>query len=98
MSIQDPALDYRFLDYYYFSYLSDMGSEGTLVGRWVLVWGHGPQKYRQSSMITVAGTIDANIALNMPQGVSGITPATWDDLTDDEKNSSLNTLTTQLLF
>jgi len=81
MSIQDPALNYRYVDYYYFSFMSDMGSEGATVWRWVMVYGRGPKKDRLSSMITVAGTIDANIALEMEQGYQDI----WNGLTNDEK-------------
>lgn len=84
MSIQDPALNYRYVDYYYFSFMSDMGSEGATVWRWVMVYGRGPQKYRPSSMITVAGTIDANIALQKPGGYDAIDRA-WDHLSNDEK-------------
>jgi len=84
MSIQDPALNYRYVDYYYFSFMSDMGSEGATVWRWVMVYGRGPKKDRLSSMITVAGTIDANIALDMPQGYDDITEA-WNNLNNEEK-------------
>jgi len=49
-----------------------------------MVYGRMPQKYRLSSMITVAGTIDANIALQKPGGYDAIDRA-WDNLTNDEK-------------
>ena len=82
MSIQDPALNYHYVDYYYFGYNLEMGSEGRNAWRWVMFVGPGPPKNRLSSMLTIAGTIDANIALDMPQGYS---KADWDNLTDDEK-------------
>ena len=49
-----------------------------------MVYGRGPQKYRLSSMITVDGTFDANIALDMPQGYDDIKEA-WDNLNNEEK-------------
>lgn len=85
MDIQDPALNYRYVDYYYFGYNLDRGSEGGNAWRYVMFFGPGPRKNWSTAWLTVAGTIDANIALDMPQGVSGITPATWNDLTNDEK-------------
>jgi hypothetical protein len=82
MSIQDPAMNYRYVDFYYFGWNADNGSEGRVAWRFVMFYGPGPRKNWSTQWLTIAGTIDANIALNMPQGVS---KATWDGLNDEEK-------------
>ena len=44
MSIQDPAMNYRYVDFYYFGYNLDMGSEGGNAWRFVMFYGPGPRK------------------------------------------------------
>jgi hypothetical protein len=82
MDIQDPAQNNHYVDYYYFGYNLDMGSEGGNAWRYVMFIGLGPRKNWTTPWLTIDGTIDANIALNMPQGVSR---ADWDGLNDEEK-------------
>jgi len=84
MDIQDPALNYRYVDFYYFGYNLDMGSEGANVWRFVMFFGPGPRKNRSTPWLTIAGTIDANIALQKPGGYDAIDRA-WDNLSNDEK-------------
>jgi hypothetical protein len=85
MSIQDPAWNNRYVDFYYFGYNLDRGSEGGNAWRYVMFFGPGPRKNWSTPWLTIAGTIDANIALEMPQGASDEIRAAWNDLTNDEK-------------
>lgn len=84
MSIQDPALNYRYVDNYYFGYNLDMGREGGNAWRFVMFFGPGPRKNWSTPWLTVNGTIDANIALQNPGGSDQINAA-WNQLTNDEK-------------
>ena len=84
MSIQDPALNLRYVDYYYFGYNLDMGLEGENIWRFVMFTGRGPRKNYYTSLLTVNGSIDADIALDPPQGYEAIDKA-WNSLTNDEK-------------
>lgn len=68
-AIQDPALNLRYVDYYYFGYNLDMGLEGENVWRFVMFYGRGPRKNWTTQMLTVNSSIDANIALEMPRRV-----------------------------
>ncbi|HBB88130.1 MAG TPA: hypothetical protein DC047_10980 [Blastocatellia bacterium] len=85
MDIQDPALNYRYVDFYYFGYNLDMGSEGGNAWRYVMFIGPGPRKNWTTPWLTVDGTYDANIALDMPQGYDEKMAQQWDRLTPDEK-------------
>lgn len=85
LTIQDPALNHRYVDNYYFGWNLDMGTEGGNAWRYVMFPGPGPRKNWLTSILTVNGTIDANIALEMPQDASDKVRAAWNRLTNDEK-------------
>jgi len=59
-------------------------NHGENVWRFVMFYGRGPRKNWTTQMLTVNGSIDANIALEMPQGYDAIERA-WNNLTNDEK-------------
>lgn len=84
MNIQDPALNYRYVDYYYFSWYLDMGREGANIWRYLPFYGRGPRSNRWNSSISIGGTIDQQISVVMPATFQGGRDV-WDSLTNDEK-------------
>ena len=97
MSIQDPAFNLHYVDYYYFSWYSDVGVEGETVWRYLPFFGRGPRKNRPSSMLTMGNTVGTNIVLPMPQGFSP-GPAVWNTLTPAEKKFVIQYTDAAILF